>query len=135
RLGFWWPRLRRTGERNLELAFPQVSAEQRRKLLRGCFENLGRLLAVFSHFSKADSSELKSVIECEGLEHLEAARAAGRPVILFTGHVGAWELSSFALSMFGNPLSFLVRRIDNPKIEQLVDQGRTRLGNRTIDKH
>ena len=127
-------RLRRTGHRNLELAFPELTQNERGHLLRGCFENLGRLLGVFSQFATADLQTLQSIIECEGLEHIDAARVSGRGIILFTGHVGAWELSSFALSLFGYPLSFLVRRIDNPKIEALVDARRERLGNRTIDK-
>src|SRR5205807_229643 len=127
-------RLRRTGRRNLELAFPELMPSERNNLLRGCFENLGRLLGVFSHFTPANQRALKRIIDCKGLEHLDAARANGRGVILFTGHVGAWELSSFGLSLFGYPLSFLVRRIDNPKIEALVDRARTRSGNRTIDK-
>ncbi|PYS87256.1 MAG: lipid A biosynthesis acyltransferase, partial [Acidobacteria bacterium] len=127
-------RLRRTGERNLRLAFPDLSASERRLLLRGCFQNLGRLLGVFSQFANANPQTLKRIIDCEGLEHLDAAQRSGRGVILFTGHVGAWELTSFALSLFDHPLSFLVRRIDNPKIETLIDGARTRLGNRTIDK-
>lgn len=131
---FFGGRLRRTGKRNLKLAFPDLTPSERNRLLRGCFENLGRLLGVFSHFPKGDSDSLKRIIECEGLGHLDAARANGRGVILFTGHVGAWELTSFGLSLFGHPLSFLVRRIDNPKIETLVDRARTQLGNRTIDK-
>jgi KDO2-lipid IV(A) lauroyltransferase len=133
--GFYYfsGRLRRTGHRNLELALPDLSQSQRRLLLRGCFESLGRLLGVFSHFA-ASPETLRDLIDCEGLEHIEAARKSGRGVILFTGHVGAWELSSFALSLFGHPLSFLVRRIDNPKIEKLIEGRRTRLGNRTIDK-
>jgi KDO2-lipid IV(A) lauroyltransferase len=135
RSGYYFSgRLRRTGLRNLELAFPELDLKERRRLLRGCFENLGRLLGVFSQFATADPRTLQSMIDCEGLEHIEAARASGRGVILFTGHVGAWELSSFALSLCGYPLSFLVRRIDNPKIEALVDARRERLGNRTIDK-
>jgi Kdo2-lipid IVA lauroyltransferase/acyltransferase len=77
---------------------------------------------------------LKNLIDCEGLDHIDAARANGKGVILFTGHLGAWELTSFALSLLGQPLSFLVRRIDNSRIEALVDRARTRLGNRTIDK-
>jgi KDO2-lipid IV(A) lauroyltransferase len=132
--GYFGGRLRRTGRRNLELAFPDLAPFERKRLLCGCFENLGRLLGVFSHFAAGDTRSLKGIIECEGLEHLDAARANGRGMILFTGHVGAWELSSFGLSLFGYPLSFLVRRIDNPKIEALVDRARTRLGNRTIDK-
>ena len=52
RVGLWFPKLRRTGGRNLEIAFPELSFDDRRKLLEGCFENLGRLLGVFSHFEK-----------------------------------------------------------------------------------
>lgn len=135
RLGYYFSgRLCRTGLRNLELAFPDLDAHSRKELLRGCFRNLGRLLGVFSHFGKTRPEALRSLIDCEGLKHLDAAEKSGRGVILFTGHIGAWELSSFGLSLFGHPLSFLVRRIDNPKIEALVDGSRTRRGNRTIDK-
>jgi KDO2-lipid IV(A) lauroyltransferase len=127
-------RLRRTGLRNLALAFPESSPAERRRRLHGCFQSLGRLLGIFSQFATADTQTLRGIIDCEGVKHLEAARQGNRGVILFTGHVGAWELSSFALSLVGYPLSFLVRRIDNPKIEALVDERRVRLGNRTIDK-
>src|SRR5215471_7172342 len=133
RLGFWFPQLRRTGERNLELAFPDLPDYERRRLLRGSFENLGRLLAIFSHFAD-DRQAVKEMFAVEGLEHFAGAIAQGHGVILFTGHVGAWELSSFGLSLFGHPLSFLVRRIDNPKIEAMIDRIRSGPGNRTIDK-
>jgi KDO2-lipid IV(A) lauroyltransferase len=126
--------LRRTGERNLELAFPALSRPERVRILRGCFISLGRQLGEFSHFSKLNTDNLRSLVECEGLENLDAARASGRGAILFTAHLGAWELSSVALSVLGYPVSFLVRRLDNPKIERLLEQARTRFGNRTMDK-
>jgi len=126
-------RLRRTGERNLEIAFPELSIGERRLLLRHAFGNLGRLLGLFSQFTKQPENLLE-IVDRDGFEYLAAAKQAGRGIILFTGHVGAWELSSFALSLFGHPLSFLVRRIDNPKIEAMIDRARTHLGNRTIDK-
>jgi KDO2-lipid IV(A) lauroyltransferase len=134
RCGLWLGKLRRIGERNLALAFRELGDHERQEILCGCFENLGGLLGVFSHFEKESDAQWRDIIDCEGFENLAAARAAGRPIILFTGHVGAWELTSFALSLFDRPLSFLVRRIDNPKIEQLVDRFRTSRGNRTIDK-
>lgn len=133
-LGRLFPRLTRTAERNLVLAFPEISETERRRLLLGCFQNLGRLLAVFSHFNRSNLKPLQDLIEPDGLERLVAAEQHGRGVILFTGHVGAWELTSFGLSMWRHPLSFLVRRIDNPRIEALIDRARTHLGNRTIDK-
>lgn len=127
-------RLRATGHRNLELAFPEWSERERERILRGSFRNLGRLLGEFSQFPRATTQSLQSIIECRGLDNLKAAQESGRGVILFTGHLGAWELSSFALSAFGYPLSFLVRRIDNPLIESLIERTRTRFGNRSIDK-
>jgi Kdo2-lipid IVA lauroyltransferase/acyltransferase len=127
-------RLRSTGFRNLELAFPEMNDRERERILRGCFTSLGRLLGEFSQFPRATPESLRRIVECQGLENLEAARASGHGVILFTGHLGAWELSSFALSAFGYPLSFLVRRIDNPLVEQMIERTRTRFGNRSIDK-
>ena len=127
-------RLRRTGLRNLELAFPEMSELERENILRGCFKSLGRLLGEFSKFPRATPESLRRIVECEGLENLQAAQARGRGVILFTGHLGAWELSSFALSAFGYPMSFLVRRIDNPLVERFIEKTRTRFGNRSIDK-
>ena len=134
RSGFWFSKLRRTGERNLQLAFPDLSDAERRQLLLGAFENLGRLLPLFGRFTRHKGDDLKSLIECSGLDRLQAAARKQRGVILFTGHLGAWEMTSFGLSLFGHPLSFLVRPIDNPKIEAMIDQARTSHGNRTIDK-
>ena len=127
--------LRRTGKTNLRLAFPEKTEEERSRLLRECFDNLGRLLGFFSQFSTKSGEELKELITVEGLENLEAARVdRGNRLILFTGHIGAWELTSFGLSLVDHPVSFLVRRLDNPRIEELVDRIRKRFGNETIDK-
>ena len=128
--------LRRTGAINLRLAFPEKTDEERADLLRECFDSLGRQLGLFSQLSTRPLEQLQGLIEPHGLEHLEAAKANlnGGGLILFTAHLGAWELTSFGPSLFGHPFSFLVRRIDNAKIEQLVDRTRKRFGNETIDK-
>lgn len=127
-------RLRRAGFRNLELAFPDMSVPERERILRGCFANLGRLLGEFSHFEDLTRETLANVVECNGLEHLDAAEKTGRGTILFTGHLGAWELTSLALSVLGHRVDFLARRIDNEPIERLIEKTRTRFGNRSIDK-
>ena len=54
RLAYLLPgNLRRTGKRNLEIAFPEMPELERRRLLRGCFASLGRLLGEFSQLPKA----------------------------------------------------------------------------------
>ena len=127
--------LRRTGAINLRLAFPEKSDSERAELLRQCFDNLGRVLGLFSQFSSRSPEELRQLIDVQGLENLEAAkRVHGNRLLLFTAHLGAWELTSFGLSLVGHPFSFLVRRLDNPQIEQLVDRVRIRFGNQTLDK-
>jgi KDO2-lipid IV(A) lauroyltransferase len=126
--------LRRTGEINLKLAFPEKTPEERRELLKGCFQSLGRELGLFSHFAKNPAQSVLSVVEAEGFEHLVAAKGGDTGVIVFTAHFGAWELTSFGVSLLGHPFSFIVRRIDNPKIEKLVDSYRTTAGNKTLDK-
>lgn len=127
--------LRRTGATNLRLAFPEKTEEERARLLRECFDSLGRELGLFSQLSTRSREALEGMIEVHDFHHLlEAKKAHGDKLIYYTAHLGAWEFTSFAVSMLGHPLTFLVRRIDNPQIEQLVDRVRTRFGNKTIDK-
>lgn len=129
-------RLRRTGLRNLEIAFPELGLAERKRLLRGCFDSLGRLLGEFSQFPRLTRERLRQMIEYDqvGLAHLRTAEAEGRGVIFLTGHLGAWEILSFGWSALEYPLSFLVRPIDNPRIEELIEKRRTRFGNIAIDK-
>ena len=127
-------KLRRIGDLNLKMAFPEMSRGERKRLLRDSVVNLGRHLGEFSRFSSVTPETLRQTIDCEGLENLDAARAGGRGVILITAHLGAWEMISFALSAFGYPFRFLVRRIENPAIERLIETTRVRFGNSTIDK-
>ena len=127
--------LRRTGEINLRLAFPEKTDEERAALLRECFDSLGRELGAFSQMASRSREELKELIEVQGWENFEKARAErGDRLIYYTGHLGAWEMTSFSVSMLGYPITFLVRRLDNPKVEELVDRVRTKFDNQTIDK-
>jgi len=128
--------LRRTGQRNLEIAFPEMPESDRTQLLRGCFASLGRLLGEFSQLPRATPESLRQIIEYDevGLAHLREAEKNKRGVIFLTGHLGVWELHSFGWSALEYPLSFLVRPLDNARIEEMIEATRTRFGNRAIDK-
>ncbi len=128
------PHLRRHAEVNLRLAFPELNEAERQQIKRGTFRNLGRLLGEVSQFPKLNRENIESIVQYEGLENYLEAVATGRGVILLTGHIGAWELSVFAHSIYGHPMSFLARRVDNPLVERLAETNRTRFGNRSIDK-
>ena len=127
--------LRRTAAINLRLAFPEKSEDERRELVRECFASLGRVLGLFSQFLTRSEEELRNLIDPSGFEHLDAAlKKYGNRLILLTAHLGAWELTSFSFSFLGYPMTIPVRRIDNPRVEQLIDRYRTRFGNTTVDK-
>jgi KDO2-lipid IV(A) lauroyltransferase len=127
-------RQRQTGLFNLRTTLPELSDWDREQILRGCFRNLGRLLVEFSHFPELNKSNIEKFVFHDGLENYLEARGRGRGVICLTGHVGAWELSSFAHSIFGYPMKFIVRQIDNRKIDELITHYRTLGGNVPIER-
>lgn len=129
-------KLKRTGRRNLEIAFPELSQADRESLLLGSFRSLGRLLGEFSQLPYATRESLRKLIEYDevGLAHLREAEKNKRGIIFLTGHLGVWELHSFGWSALEYPLSFLVRPLDNPHIEEMIESIRTKFGNRAIDK-
>ena len=128
-------KLRQTGYRNLEMAMPELSQRQREEILAGAFDNLGRLLGEFSQFLKIRRETISDVVVYEGFEHYAQAAAKGRGVLMLTGHIGAWELCAFAHGVYGHPLSFLARPLDNPLLERMIGRYRALSQNRPIDKN
>jgi KDO2-lipid IV(A) lauroyltransferase len=128
------PRLAGVGDLNLRLAFPGKSAVERQQILRRLYRNLGWLLAEFCQMPRYTPETTRSFIRYEGLEHYLAARDEGKGVLILTGHLGAWELSSFYHSLMGYPMSIVIRRLDNPLVDNLVNHIRCLHGNQVLHK-
>jgi KDO2-lipid IV(A) lauroyltransferase len=127
-------RQRHAGLRNLEIAFPKIHQSERERILKGCFENLARLLVEFTHFLELNKNTVCRFVVHDGLENYLEGIRRGRGVIFMTAHFGAWELSSFAHAVYGYPLRFVVRPIDNPHVEKLISKYRTMSGNIPIGR-
>jgi KDO2-lipid IV(A) lauroyltransferase len=128
------PRLRRVGDQNLRLAFPDKTVAEREQILRKLYRNLGWLLAEFCQMPRYTPESTRSFIRYDGLEHYLAAREEGNGVLILTGHLGAWELSSFYHSLMGMPMGMVIRRLDNPLVDEFVNRIRCLHGNRVIHK-
>ena len=128
------PRLRRVGQQNLATAMSTSSKKDRRRILRSSFRFLGWQLAEFSRMRDYTPSTAQNIVRYEGLEHYLAARARQRGVLVLTAHLGAWELSSFFHSLMGHPMGIVIRRLDNPRVDALVNGIRTLHGNRVLHK-
>lgn len=127
-------RLRRVGMRNLELAFPEKTEAERARILGGVFTSLGRQLAEVCQFPRYTLENVEKVVVYDGLENYERAHARGKGVLFLTAHFGAWELSAFAHSLHGHWLYVVMRPMDNPYLDRLINNYRTMHGNKTVAK-
>ena len=135
RLAYWsFARLRHVGRTNLKLAFPEMGDLEREWILRAAYGQLGVHLAEFCQMPLYTVEETSRFIRYEGLERYLTAKERGRGVLVLTGHLGAWELSSFHHSLMGYPMGMVIRRLDNPLIDGMVNRIRCMHGNRVLHK-
>jgi len=127
-------RLRKTGQRNLQIALPELSSEARGEILSKLFRNLGWQMVEFARMPRHTSQNTQGWLRTEGLEHFLAAQSRGKGVLVLTGHLGAWELSSFYHSLMGHPMGIVIRRLDNTLLDAYVNRIRTLHGNRVLHK-
>ncbi len=125
------PRLRRAAYTNLAFAMPGADAKN---ITDGVFDSLARVLLAFAKLPSIRRENVARWIRCEGIEHFENARRSGRGVLIATGHLGNWELSAFAHAWITEPMTVVVRPLDNPWIDRLIQRRRELSGNRSISK-
>jgi KDO2-lipid IV(A) lauroyltransferase len=129
------PGLRRAAAVNLRLAFPEWSKKQRRAAIRGMVRQLGWMGAEFAHFPRYTKQNIDRIVLLDGFENFALAQARGKGVLFLTGHMSAWEVAPFAQALFGHPLHFLVRPIDNARVDDMVTRYRCLSGNLPVEKN
>ena len=80
----------------------------------------------------AHADEIRARVEFEGDERVRQALAAGKGVLLFSGHFGYWELQGIAHPLVLPPMSVLARPLDNPYLHRLLERMRCATGNHVI---
>ena len=119
------PGRRRIAQRNLELCFPELDAQARAALLRAHFAALGIGLFEFARAWWGSIAPMRRHLVVEGLEHMEAARANGRGVIVVSGHFTTLEICG-RLMCDHVPLAGMYRPHAEPAMEWAVKHGRLR---------
>ncbi|MGI8670254.1 MAG: lysophospholipid acyltransferase family protein [Aridibacter sp.] len=130
-----FPKLAKTANRNFEIAFPGISEAEKKRIVTGTFESLGRHLGFISQFKKFEEEDIHKYVEVVGKKEIfDPAEQSGRGILFFTGHFGSWEVFNLLPPAFGYQMNILVRRIDNELVENYVDALRTKFGTKTLGK-
>lgn len=124
----------RRARRHLAQAMPELSAAEQDRVLRDMWDNLGRVAFEYPHIARIRVYEPGSPVEITGVEHLDAAVAASKPVILFSGHLANWEIGALAVVQRGLHLLQIYRAANNPVVEAMMVDFRKSIGVEAVPK-
>jgi KDO2-lipid IV(A) lauroyltransferase len=121
-VGPWLPE-HRVGRDNLAAAFPEKSKDEIETILRGVWDNLGRMGAEFAHIDRLwdypERSGAGRIMDSFEAERIAIAmRDDGKPALLFAAHLANWELAAVGAHSYGVPSTVLYRR---PNVKAVSD--------------
>ena len=114
--------------RNLRRAFPDLDADGIEGIVRGMWDNLGRVIAEYPHLSEFRLYDGDGRVEVIGAEYVDHLRDDGVAGIFFAAHLGNWELHSLGATQRGVPLIHIYRAANNPYVDRLIGRFREAIG-------
>ncbi len=123
-----WLRVSQVARRNLAQALPDITPQERERIVVGMWDNLGRVVAEFPHLHRPSTRFLERYVTVTGLEHLQAVPGYTEGAILFSGHIGNWEILPKLAAAEQVPLSFIYRPANNPVVDRLIQRLRGQSG-------
>jgi Kdo2-lipid IVA lauroyltransferase/acyltransferase len=109
---------------NLSRAFPELPKAEIERIVAGMWENLGRVAAEYPHLRDIRIFVPGGRVETHGLGHVDRAVAAGRRMIIFSGHLANWEIAALAAGQYGITVTQIYRAPNNPLVDRLITRFR-----------
>lgn len=134
---FWRlsPRHRRIALANLEVALgATLPVARRAAIARASFAHLGAIIGDATHFRDHLRRPTERLAVYEGVEHLLSAAAAGRGVLVFSGHFGHWEMVALLQHRLGVPMTMVVSPLVNRRWDRFITRLRSAPGNTILSK-
>jgi KDO2-lipid IV(A) lauroyltransferase len=120
-------------EQQIAMAFPEMSPREVRDTARGAYRHLGRNVAEVSLIPRIGRQGVLDLFtEVDGWDLVDDALAAGRGIVLVTGHLGNAELAGSYFAARGVPTDAIARRQANPLFDRYVTAMRERIGMRVV---
>ena len=116
----------KTVMRNLRIAFPDMTLDDRRKLALAQWDQTGRTFAELAVMDRLTPDGGR--VEVVGIERLHALRDGGRPAVLISGHLANFEVMAAVIMAAGVPCQVTYRAANNPYVDALIRESRERYG-------
>ncbi len=125
---------RTLAEKHINLSLELSDGRSVKRLVRRCFQNLGKNLTEFIRFPHTSSEKNREIVTFEGKLHIDRALAQGKGAIILTGHFGNWELLAASVAEQVGPVTPIARRLRSRRLDTLVRGWREAAGYSTIDR-
>ena len=119
---------------NLSAAFPEKTPAEIAGIVRGMWDNLGRVAAEYPHLNEINVYDPDGRVETIGGENVDLLREDDKAGVFFSGHIGNWEIVSLGATQRGLPLDRVYREANNRLVEWLYQHGRAAVEGALIPK-
>jgi KDO2-lipid IV(A) lauroyltransferase len=109
---------------NLSRALAGLSDAETERIVAGMWDNLGRVIAEYPHLGEIRVFDRNGRIQTLGFEHMDRAVAAGRRMIIFSGHIANWEIGMLAAVQYGISVAQIYRAANNPLVDRMITRFR-----------
>ncbi|MCE3231932.1 MAG: putative Lipid biosynthesis (KDO)2-(lauroyl)-lipid acyltransferase [Rickettsiaceae bacterium] len=121
--------------KNIRNALPELSDAEVNNVLKGMWDNLGRVVGEFPHMKNVTGKLFDEIAQVEGAENIQAANGRNTSTIFFSGHFSNWEMIPKTIYEKGSPTVQLVyRKSNNPYLDKLILDTRAAYSSNSIPK-
>jgi Kdo2-lipid IVA lauroyltransferase/acyltransferase len=119
---------------NLRRAMPDLSEAEITRIVRGMWDNLGRVVAEYPHLDAFKVYEPGGRVTVEGVREVIDARGTETRFIFFSAHFGNWEIATLAATQAGFDVLAIYRAPNNPFVDELINEARSVSGGELVPK-
>jgi KDO2-lipid IV(A) lauroyltransferase len=121
----------RRARQNLRRALRELSDERIEEIIRGMWDNLGRVAAEYPHLGKFRVYEPGGRIEIVDADHI---RIPGPRAIFVSAHFGNWEIATLSATQAGLGVTEIYRAANNPIVDGIINHARRVMGSELAPK-
>jgi Kdo2-lipid IVA lauroyltransferase/acyltransferase len=113
---------------NLRIAFPDKSYRELQRLCRKTLISFMYNFVEFTRIIHIDQKFIDERVTIDGMKAMEDAHALGKGIVVTSGHLGNWEVMGAAASRLGYPITYIVKRVKDQLLDDLINGWRREVG-------